>query len=236
MNSWVYSGFGQTYEQLGVYFEKNYWGKRLTEHFEKKTEFGILGVAGTTYYPSSGRWWDIPAEMVGQVYHQHNGKKWLSEYSKSTGSKVVETIIVDGLFICLHKQRIKETFDTKVEGLHFYDTTFCIKNYLSGVKIGVMYDVRVTHKSIGQTNQQWEDNKNQFVAQYKEELPISVDEFKQLKVLICCQFFNNYTGSEVSNYELGKALVKQGCDVSIISSMVGDPILSKALKALRDSM
>ena len=82
-----------------IYFEKNYWGKRLTEHFEKKTEFGVLGVAGTTYYPSSGRWWDIPAEMVGQVYHQHNGKKWLSEYSKSSGTKIVETVIVDGLFI-----------------------------------------------------------------------------------------------------------------------------------------
>jgi glycosyltransferase involved in cell wall biosynthesis len=155
-----------------IYFEKNYWGKRLTEHFEKKTEFGILGVAGTTYYPSSGRWWDIPAEMVGQVYHQHNGKKWLSEYSKSTGSKVVETIIVDGLFICLHKQRIKETFDTKVEGFHFYDTTFCIKNYLSGVKIGVMSNIPICHLSIGMTNEQWEKNRQTFTDTFKDNLPL----------------------------------------------------------------
>lgn len=155
-----------------IYFEKNYWGKRLTEHFEKKTEFGILGVAGTTYYPSSGRWWDIPAEMVGQVYHQHNGKKWLSEYSKSTGSKVVETIIVDGLFICLHKQRIKETFDTNVEGFHFYDTTFCIKNYLSGVKIGVMSNIPICHLSIGMTNEQWEKNRQTFADTFKDNLPL----------------------------------------------------------------
>jgi glycosyltransferase involved in cell wall biosynthesis len=155
-----------------IYFEKKYWGKRLTEHFEKKTEFGILGVAGTTYYPSSGRWWDIPAEMVGQVYHQHNGKKWLSEYSKSTGSKVVETIIVDGLFICLHKQRIKETFDTNVEGFHFYDTTFCIKNYLSGVKIGVMSNIPICHLSIGMTNEQWEKNRQMFADTFKDNLPL----------------------------------------------------------------
>jgi glycosyltransferase involved in cell wall biosynthesis len=164
-----------------IYFEKNYWGKRLTEHFEKKTEFGVLGVAGTTYYPSSGRWWDIPAEMVGQVYHQHNGKKWLSEYSKSTGSKVVETIIVDGLFICLHKQRIKETFDTNVEGFHFYDTTFCIKNYLSGVKIGVMSNIPICHLSIGMTNEQWEKNRQAFAESFKKNLPIKhKDEYPVL--------------------------------------------------------
>jgi len=62
-----------------IIFEQKYWGKRVLEHFVKKPEYGILGVAGTTYYPDSGRWWDIQGEMVGQVYHQHNGRKWLSE-------------------------------------------------------------------------------------------------------------------------------------------------------------
>ena len=40
-----------------IYFEKSYWGKRLIEHFDKKENYGILGVAGTSYYPKSGRWW-----------------------------------------------------------------------------------------------------------------------------------------------------------------------------------
>jgi glycosyltransferase involved in cell wall biosynthesis len=155
-----------------IYFEKNYWGKRLIEHFEKKYEFAILGVAGTTYYPSSGRWWDIPAEMVGQVYHQHNGKKWLSEYSKDVSSKIVETIIVDGLFISLHKKRIKEKFDKSVEGFHFYDTTFCLKNYLGGAKIGVVSNIPICHLSIGITNEQWEKNRTKFVETFKNNLPI----------------------------------------------------------------
>jgi cellulose synthase/poly-beta-1,6-N-acetylglucosamine synthase-like glycosyltransferase len=131
-----------------------------------------LGVAGTTYYPSSGRWWDIPAEMVGQVYHQHNGKKWLSEYSKDVSSKIVETIIVDGLFISLHKKRIKEKFDKSVEGFHFYDTTFCLKNYLGGAKIGVVSNIPICHLSIGITNEQWEKNRTKFVETFKNNLPI----------------------------------------------------------------
>jgi len=155
-----------------IYFEKNYWGKRLTEHFDKKENYGILGVAGTMYYPSSGRWWDIPAEMVGQVYHQNQGKKWLSEYSKPTGSKIVETVIVDGLFLAIQKNRIKKKFDETVEGFHFYDTTFCIKNYLEGVKVGVVSNIPICHLSIGMTNEQWEKNRIVFADKFKNNLPI----------------------------------------------------------------
>jgi len=50
----------------------------------------------------------------------------------------------------------------------------------------------------------------------------------KLRVLICCQFFKNYTGSEVSNYELSRELVKLGCDVTLISSLVGNPLYDKA--------
>ena len=86
-----------------ILFEKEYWAKRVLEHFEKKPEYGILGVAGTTFYPSSGRWWDIQGEMIGQVYHQHQGKKWLSEYNKPFGSRVIDSIIFDGLFFAIKK-------------------------------------------------------------------------------------------------------------------------------------
>ena len=157
-----------------IYFEKNYWGKRLTEHFEKKDGWGILGVAGTTFYPSSGRWWEINSEMVGQVWHEHNGKKWLSEYNKSFGGKVIETVIVDGLFISIKKSKIQKRFNEEVEGFHFYDTTFCLENFLSDVKIGTVSNVNITHKSIGMTNEEWEKNRLKFVENFKESLPIKL--------------------------------------------------------------
>ena len=157
-----------------ILFEKNYWGKRVLEHFEKNVEYGILGVAGTTYFPQSGMWWEIQGEMVGQVYHQHNGKKWLSEYNKSFGSKIIETIIVDGLFICLNKTKIKQPFDESVNGFHFYDTTFCLKNHLEGVKVGTISNVPITHMSVGMTNNQWEENRKKFADKFKDSLPIKL--------------------------------------------------------------
>lgn len=157
-----------------ILFEKNYWGKRVLEHFEKNKEYGILGVAGTTYFPQSGMWWEIQGEMVGQVYHQHNGKKWLSEYNKSFGSKIIETIIVDGLFICVNKSKIKQNFDESVNGFHFYDTTFCLKNHLEGVKVGTISNVPITHMSVGMTNNQWEENRKKFADKFKDSLPIKL--------------------------------------------------------------
>lgn len=157
-----------------IYFEKPYWAKRVLEHFTKKEEYGILGVAGTTYYPSSGRWWDIQGEMVGQVYHQNNGKKWLSQYNEPFGSRIIETVIVDGVFLGIHKGRIKKKFNEDVDGFHFYDTTFCMENFLEGVKIGTISNVPLTHLSIGMTNEQWDINRQKFVDRFKDELPIKL--------------------------------------------------------------
>ena len=157
-----------------IYFEKDYWVKRIIEHFQKNPEYGILGVAGTKYYPSSGMWWEIQGEMVGQVWHQHEGKKWLSEYNKPFGSKIIETIIVDGVFFAVKKSNLKHSFDESVKGFHFYDTTFCIKNFLDGVKIGTISNIPLTHLSIGMVNKEWDDNRKIFSEKYKEHLPIKL--------------------------------------------------------------
>ena len=146
-----------------IIFEKEYWGKRVLEHFIKKPEYGMLGVAGTSYYPSSGRWWDIQGEMIGQVFHQHNGKKWLSEYNKPFGSKIIDSIIVDGVFFSVKKSNLKSNFDESFKGFHFYDTSFCMENHLLGVKVGTISNVSLTHLSIGMTNEQWDNNKRLFI-------------------------------------------------------------------------
>jgi glycosyltransferase involved in cell wall biosynthesis len=154
-----------------IIFEKGYWAKRVIEHFTKKPEFGILGVAGTRYYPSSGMWWEISSEMVGQVYHQHNGKKWLSSYNEPFGGKIIDTVIIDGVFMMINKKTIVKPFNESVEGFHFYDTTFSFENHINGVKVGVVSNIPITHLSIGMTNEQWDKNRKVFIENYKPHLP-----------------------------------------------------------------
>ena len=154
-----------------VEFDTTGWGNKLIKHFNNNPEYGILGLAGTTDIPLSGQWWEDRTKMVGIVNHKHEGKKWESKYSKSWGNELNEVLIVDGLFFAVHKNRIKDKFDENIEGFHFYEMDFCFSNYLKGVKIGVMYNIRLTHKSIGQTNEQWDVNRKQFVKKFIDDLP-----------------------------------------------------------------
>lgn len=112
--------------------------------------------------------------MRGIVNHESAGKKWESKYSMSKGNQLDEVLLVDGLFIVLHKNRIKKSFNESVKGFHFYDVDFSFRNFLDGVKIGVLYDIRITHKSIGQTNDEWEKNRKKFSIDFEKFLPSKV--------------------------------------------------------------
>lgn len=213
-----------------IYFDTPAWYSKLLKHFEK-TDYGIIGMAGTTSMPSSGMWWEDRKKMVGIVNHESGGKKWESKYADSAGNSVIQTIIVDGLFIAIHKKRIKKNFNEDFKGFHFYDIPFCFENHLKGVKVGVITNIRMTHKSIGQTNEQWEENRKTFEENFKSFLPLKLplDPNKKLKVLISCLFFRTFTGSELYVYELAKNLLKQNCDVTILSQ-IGGPLTDMAKK------
>jgi hypothetical protein len=215
-----------------IYFDTNAWAYKLKTHFDT-TDFGVIGVAGTTDMSESGRWWesDKRKKMIGIVNHEHNGKKWTSKYDDDFGKSVVQSVIVDGLFIAVSKSKIKEKFDEDFKGFHFYDIAFCFRNHLSSVKVGVITNIRITHKSIGQTNEQWEINRKLFVKKYGSNLPLKLpfDPNKKLKVLISCLFFKNFTGSELYVYELAKSLIKLNCSVTVLSQ-IGGPLTEMAKK------
>jgi glycosyltransferase involved in cell wall biosynthesis len=213
-----------------IYFDTSSWFHKIKTHFEK-SDYGILGLAGTTNMPETGRWWDNRKTMIGIVNHESEGKKWTSKYSDDFGKSIKPTVVVDGVFIALSKSRIKHTFDEEFKGFHFYDIAFCYRNYLEDVKVGVITNIRITHKSIGQTNQQWEDNRQFFVQKYGENLPskIPFDVNKRLKVLLSCISFRNFTGSELYVFELAKSLIKLNCGVTVLSQ-IGGPVTDMAKK------
>jgi len=213
-----------------IYFDTTGWFHKIENHF-KKSDYGILGVAGTTHMTETGRWWDLRKKMIGIVNHESGGKKWTSKYSEEFGNNIRETVVVDGVFIALSKSRIKHNFIEEFDGFHFYDIPFCFENHLSGVKVGVITNIRITHKSIGQTNEKWEENRELFVKKYGENLPIKskFDPNRRIKVLLSCLFFREFTGSELYVYELAKSLMKLNCSVTVLSQ-IGGPLTDMAKK------
>ena len=183
------------------------WGDKLLKNFKKNPEYGILGLAGTKYLDSTSQWWKVPSTMYGIVNHKQNDKKWTSTYSKNINDNIEEVILVDGLFIALDKTKIIHKFDESIKGFHFYDLGFTVPNHLDGVGIGVMFNIRVTHLSVGQTNQQWENNRIEFCEKYKNNLPIDITE-NENQIFICVhdqniivEFENNNKFGNLKNYQ-----------------------------------
>ena len=151
------------------------WGKKLLKDFENNPDFGIIGKAGSAYFPESGVYWEKMFQtMVGQVYHHPQGQeKYLSQYSPKV-DYLVPVVTIDGLFIALNKKKIKHSFDETIGMFHFYDHSFCLPNYLDGVKIGVTSSFEITHESVGRPNMEFYKSKHDFLVKYGSNLPLSL--------------------------------------------------------------
>jgi GT2 family glycosyltransferase len=157
-----------------VKLEKN-WGKKLLEDFSNNPEFGLIGKAGSCYFPESGVYWEkMNQTMVGQVYHHPpNHNKWLSRYSPKLPI-LIPVVTLDGLFLSFDKTKIKHKFDESYGKFHFYDHGFCVPNYLDGVKLGVTSSFEITHESIGQPNEEFYQSKEMFLQKWGDKLPLDL--------------------------------------------------------------
>lgn len=162
-----------------IFFNSKNWGKILLSKFNK-SDYGILGIAGTTNLNEDGIWWSDSSKMIGIVNHKHNNKTFESKYSNSYGKDIIDVVAVDGLFIGVNKNKIQKGFVEDFKGFHYYDISFCIENYLKGVKLGILFDINITHNSIGETNDEFQKNRLKFTAKYDKNLPINLN-VKEIK-------------------------------------------------------
>jgi GT2 family glycosyltransferase len=159
------------------------WGKILLGKFNN-TDFDIIGVAGSTYMDNNGVWWHDRSKMCGIVEHTNGISTWVSEYSSEIHG-VKEVVVIDGLFMAVDCSNIIHRFDEDFVGFHFYEISMVVPNYLEGCNIGVTTSIRILHKSVGETNQQWEANRQQFVKRYDDELPIALPpQYKELNPIL----------------------------------------------------
>jgi len=157
-----------------IKLEKN-WGVKLLEDFSNYPEFGVIGKAGSCYFPESGIYWGrMQQTMVGQVWHHPEGqKKWLNTYTPKYPF-LVPVVTVDGLFIAFQKNKIKHKFDESYGKFHFYDHGFCLPNFLDGVKLGVTSSFEITHNSVGKPNLEFFETKDKFLEKFKDILPLDL--------------------------------------------------------------
>jgi GT2 family glycosyltransferase len=151
------------------------WGKKLLKDFNDNPNYGIIGKAGSCYFPESGVYWErMQQTMVGQVYHHPTGQnKWLNKYSPKLPF-LIPVVTIDGLFISFNKTKIKHQFDETIGKFHFYDHLFCIPNFIDSVKIGVTSSFEITHQSIGQPNEEFWESRLKFIEKWDWNLPLDL--------------------------------------------------------------
>ena len=136
--------------------------------------YGILGVAGSTRLEASAKWWENPTTLVGNVYHKLPTIKnrYLTSFCPPHPNHILPAVVVDGVFMAVDKTKIVKPFNENIKGFNFYDIMFCVENFLAGVKIGVTTDIDITHYSAGQVKEDWHIQKNYFLSQYSQYLPL----------------------------------------------------------------
>lgn len=172
-----------------IEFKTLNWGRCIINNFNQ-SDFAILGVAGTTDLPITGIWWQDASKMIGRLKHRQGEKIWSSHYSSHFEDKILPVVCVDGVLIAVNRKKLQAIFNESLKGFHFYDIDFCLSNYMVGAKIGVIFDIKIIHHSIGITNEQWENNRLQFISSHAYHLPCRLKG----------QMFIDYTPVILPNY------------------------------------
>lgn len=159
-----------------IEFLRKGWGKELLRLFNENKDYGIIGVAGSAQFDENGAWWNYEKKF-GQVLHRWEGKSWLTAFSPLLEKDLQEVVVIDGLFIGVHKKRISENFSRNLQFFDFYDIYFCLANYLSKkTKIGVTTNIRLAHNSIGVLKDSWYKNRDIVNEKFGKYYPIDIDK------------------------------------------------------------
>lgn len=159
-----------------IEFLRKGWGKEILRLFNEHEDYGIIGVAGSAQFDENGAWWNYN-KKYGQVLHRSEGKSWLTAFSPLLEKDLQEVVVIDGLFMAVHKQRIAENFNRDDLLFDFYDIYFCLANFLSKkCKIGVTTNIRLAHNSIGKLRDNWYPSRDFINHKFGEHFPIDIEK------------------------------------------------------------
>lgn len=155
-------------------FKSKNWGKKVISLLEQQ-EIGLVGVAGTTYLPDTGKWVSPGVPFLkGRIIHESPAMSsdQIELFSSERGD--FDVVTVDGVFMATRTDVAKKvTFDEKTfTGFHFYDHDFSL-SVAQQYRVVVTTDILVKHYSSGHTGQQWEEQRALFLNKYKHLLPFT---------------------------------------------------------------
>jgi hypothetical protein len=166
-----------------IYFRTKNWGRVLLDLFNGN-QIDIVGVVGTEVLHQQCVWimdqnFQFSCiDLWGKVWHIIDEVETLTDYTgyaKPTArcKELQPVVVIDGVFIAFNPETCS-AFDEDFDGFHFYDVSFCVKNYLQGKRIAVTETIQLCHESAGDFNDAWQQNRVKFHEKYGSYLPLSI--------------------------------------------------------------
>jgi len=146
--------------------------------FRANPQLGMLGMAGASYVPLNGIWWEA-AEKYGQVYCIPSGVVELLAFREcGNGLDYQPVAAVDGLLMMT--QVDIPWRDDLFRGWHFYDLSQCFEFARAGYEIGVPRQATpwTLHDcGIPVLNNGFPEDRERFVNEYRGELISGLDAY-----------------------------------------------------------
>lgn len=167
-----------------IYFKSQNWGRELLDLFNSN-EIDIVGLAGTDILHQHCVWFcdsnlqPSGLNLWGKVWHSAEGIETLTDYTghtrPGTECKPLQPVVtVDGVFIAFNPETCSG-FDEDFDNFHYYDVSFCVKNYLQGRHIAVTEMIKLCHESEGNfEDDAWQNNRLKFHEKYGKYLPLAI--------------------------------------------------------------
>jgi hypothetical protein len=111
--------------------------------------------------------WHLMAEKqdwVGEVKHKKDDIIWTSVFGQTKS----RALLIDGLFIAIDVEKIKQTKFNESYKFHHYDLAFCLECNKQKVTVGVM-PISVIHHGMGDSmlTEEWSESSEKFQKEYK---------------------------------------------------------------------
>ena len=161
-------------------FHSSNWGCFVEEYFYKYPKAGLVGVAGTHYFPAlPAAQWDSELASSRMIQGRLDDGKYVTtleeqfEYRKSP----TQMAAVDGLWLCMPKKifdsdSVKWDEDT-FDAFHCYDTDMAFQVWQVGYEVHLFWDVLIEHRSLGCANNQFMEASEKLFSKWKNYLPLT---------------------------------------------------------------
>jgi glycosyltransferase involved in cell wall biosynthesis len=162
------------------------WLTKLLKGFD---DFDVIGVAGGSYYdPLNGIWCSVLNHNLnsGCVLHPKNGGKSFSYSNYGPGNR--EVLVIDGLFMAIKADVLRDVPFKGYGKYHFYDICMSLDSREAGYSVGVV-PINIEHDSIGSYSDSWMESLVEFRKDYgsdvfrlkKEKFPHVIHIDRKLK-------------------------------------------------------